>query len=249
MQIADVTIGATDKQGKGRHVCLFVCCKFLTFILLAAHGTCTCIHVCVRRYSRDHACTIALTLATHVRAQKPSWTTSKSLSSPGKDTNARHPSLESWSTSALFRYSGEPGLSDRGTVSLSHVHEPLGRLVPKSEIQYSGKHNGILMYFIRAMRRLWKIPLHYMTNAKLKLMIGTLIQNAQDELYPLLAFMESHAAALMGSSDRYTIKEAQMKENANLTALQQMIRYVIESLSLVSMLMDHPMEELLKKYM
>lgn len=106
-----------------------------------------------QNYSRDQACSMCLALAC------PS--SYIGMNTPGKVHSTSPAALAShnislWASYAFFRYGGEPKLAD----SFVTINKgDLGQVISGPEINYSGIHNGLVIYMSRIISPLWNFKL------------------------------------------------------------------------------------------
>jgi len=55
---------------------------------------------------------------------------------------------------AFFEYGGQPTIVPRNVITDGYAD--VGRPLTTTEVAYSGKHNGLALYFARMVKPIWK---------------------------------------------------------------------------------------------
>lgn len=107
-------------------------------------------------YGRAQACAMCLGIACFNPYASSSAPT-RSLASVAAPVRGLSPTVVAGATRLFFEKGGKPALNDRpapppGVVGTAD----LGRLMTTSEPSFSGRHDGLALYFARVVRPIWK---------------------------------------------------------------------------------------------
>jgi nuclear pore complex protein Nup155 len=195
--------------------------------------------------------------------------------------------MADWAARAFFKYGGEPKLvfpassGPRGqpqmyspavpflpnvasTPSPNHMVQHFGNQSMYSnmmapEMHFSGKHNGLYLYFARLVRPLWHRTLVVPTNTNAPLTASVTAEEVDwimVQLTDLKTFLErngqmasaaaaSAAAAASGGHDN-TQQDAYLRERQSLMFLQQLVNHSLQVLGLWKVVVEHGFEMLAK---
>lgn len=106
--------------------------------------------------------------------------------------------------------------------------------------QSSGIHHGLYMFFSRIVRRLWKAPVSLLLDTKRKFAVIELVHQVRNHLDSLSFFIEKHKNG--------TWSDLSSMERKNISKLHCLIQYMMNGLTLLLMMMDQPMDDLIKRF-
>ncbi|KAI9566057.1 hypothetical protein GHT06_009857 [Daphnia sinensis] len=117
-----------------------------------------------------------------------------------------------------------------------------------ADYQFSGRHNGLYLYFGRILRPLWLVPLardvgkphqplldSVVNSEELLTVLGQL--NALKEFFH--ANIHQNGPQSYQSSEKGRLQDAQMQERKSLLAMKQLLDHTVEVLALWKVLCDH----------
>lgn len=188
--------------------------------------------------------------------------------------NVTNQHIADWALRAFFKYGGEPRLvfpvsggqrpapqapfspNYHSTPAPPHIQNLYGGNVMTPEMLFSGKHNGLYLYFSRLLRPLWQRTLLVpANNPNLPLMSSVKAEEIDwiiVQLLDLKCFIEKNAqmpgsATPGGKNDNSTQQQdAYLRERQSLMFLQQLLNHSLQVLGLWKVVCEHGFELLSK---
>ena len=168
-----------------------------------------------------------------------------------------------WALRAFFKYGGEPRLVfptqagvPRNQTPFSpnihstpggpmHMQNIYGGSMMTPEMHFSGKHNGLYLYFSRLLRPLWHRTLLVPTNSNVPLASSVTAEEIDFivmQLVELKTFIEKNAQMPLGAhakSDNAQQQDAYLRERQSLMFLQQLLNHSLQVLGLWKVVCEH----------
>ncbi|TIB10278.1 hypothetical protein E3P92_02688 [Wallemia ichthyophaga] len=153
----------------------------------------------------------------------------------------------------FYDFGGRPVSIDRGYPAAA-TSMNLDALSTNTEILFSGRHNGLVLYLSRLLRPIWKekvtklSPTNFNLRRQISNISDTLLSNAQRNIADLQVFLKSNQqlfATTAGDSRDRTDQSAWKAEHASLIGIDHLITQCIEGISFILLLIDYNLSETL----
>ncbi|CED85089.1 Nuclear pore complex, Nup155 component (D Nup154, sc Nup157/Nup170) [Phaffia rhodozyma] len=192
-------------------------------------------------YGRDQSCAMCLALASSAESASTDTDTSPGPVSPDVVTGAKR---------LFYELGGKPVRVDRG---YGHPGTAAGEV--SSQVFFSGRHEGLAIYFSRLIRPLWRdkvtrlSPSPTSPNRQISNVAESTLVSVQRNMSALKAFIDRNfqlfttGPASEYSQTRSSDLDSWRTEQSSVNALVAMITQAIEAISFVLLLIDYKLPE------
>ena len=201
-----------------------------------------------QNYTRDQSCAMCLSLACN--------SSYIGLNTPGKIHSTSPSALSNhnvslWASYAFFRYGGEARFAET-IVQPSRIME-LGVVISEPQVNYSGIHNGLLIYFSYLLKPLWEMKLLDLWNMSRSKNITEQLLIIQNKLTSLAEFIKKtpnffandFRDGLLDPMQKQRLDEAYKLEKQSIIHIQRAIQVSAEAISFCLFLFDNNLNDLI----